>query len=117
MPSNEWDDEAEIRHRAKLLKARGRLAKEPTSAILEALKHGDARAIYADFIARGSARIELRGFDEATPFDPAVLDRLAGIPPRSNCAAQEWFSDTGEDCYMPGEFARGEPLAKHEARD
>lgn len=32
-------------------------------------------------------------------------------------ASQERFADTGEDCYMPGEFARGEPLAKHEARD
>jgi len=32
--------------------------------------------------------------------------------PECYAGAQNWFLDTGEDCYTPGEFMRGQPLEK-----
>jgi len=54
VPANEWDELDEIKHQAKLLRAQGKLAKIPTSAILEAQAEksetsGDT-AVYGDYM-------------------------------------------------------------------
>ncbi|MGH7164047.1 MAG: hypothetical protein ACREIS_00810 [Nitrospiraceae bacterium] len=50
-------DLEEIRHRARLLKARGKLARVPTSAIIEAVRaDGGGPMLYADHLAAGLAR-------------------------------------------------------------
>lgn len=52
MAVREWDDLDEIKHTAKLLRASNRLAKIPTSTILEAAgRTSNEVAVYKDFMA------------------------------------------------------------------
>lgn len=63
MPSREWDNGAEVRHRARLLKATGKLARESNRARLELFDGLDkVGSIYSNYLEALEARESISPF-------------------------------------------------------